>query len=80
MGVRPVEHLRLTAVFEPDDDGWTNARVLELPGANTCARTIAEAKEMLTDAVRELIALYAEEAESEGSGSVRYEQLDVELR
>ena len=80
MSVLPVEHLRLTAVFEPGEDGWINARVLELPGANSCARTVEEAKAMLADAVRELVNSYAEEAETPGSGSVRYETLDVELR
>jgi predicted RNase H-like HicB family nuclease len=54
------KRIRLTAVFEPGEDGWINARALELPGANTCARSIEEAKEMLADAVRELVASYAE--------------------
>jgi predicted RNase H-like HicB family nuclease len=73
-----VNRIRLTAVFEPDDAGWINARVLELPGANTCARSIEEAKEMLADAVRELIASYADEAREASSGA-RYETLEIDL-
>jgi predicted RNase H-like HicB family nuclease len=54
--------------------------VLELPGADTCARSVEEAKEMLADAVRELVASYVEEARKEGSGSTRYETLEIDLR
>jgi predicted RNase H-like HicB family nuclease len=73
-----VNRIRLTAVFEPGEDGWINARVLELPGANTCARSIEEAKEMLADAVRELVASYADEAR-QGSSGARYETLEIDL-
>ena len=75
-----VDRIRLTAVFEPDEDGWINARVLELPGANTCARSVEEAKEMLADAVRELVASYADEARETRSDSTRYEMLEIDLR
>jgi predicted RNase H-like HicB family nuclease len=74
-----VDRIRLTAVFEPGEDGWINARVLELPGANTCARSVEEAKEMLADAVRELVASYADEARRAGSSSTRYETLEIDL-
>jgi predicted RNase H-like HicB family nuclease len=73
-----VNRIRLTAVFEPDEDGWINARVLELPGANTCGRSIEEAKEMLADAVRELVASYVDEARERSSGA-RYETLEIDL-
>jgi len=79
MSVLTVDRLRLTAVFEPGDDGWINARVLELPGANTCARTIDEAKTMPADAVRELVGSYAEEARRTGSGTAQYETLEIDL-
>jgi predicted RNase H-like HicB family nuclease len=74
-----VDRIRLTAVFEPDEDGWINARVLELPGANTCARSIEEAKELLADAVRELVASYADEARKTRSSSTRFETLEIDL-
>jgi predicted RNase H-like HicB family nuclease len=79
VSVHTVDRLRLTAVFEPDEDGWINAHVLELPGANTCARTIDEAKELLADAVRELVASYADDARRTGSSATRYETLEIDL-
>lgn len=79
MAVKSVDRLRLTAVFEPDDDGWIYTRVLEIPGVNTSARTEAEAKEMLEDAVREFVASLADTAERERSPDTRYETLEIEL-
>lgn len=38
------ERLTLTAVYEPAEDGWISARVLEVPGVNTCGRNIEEAR------------------------------------
>jgi predicted RNase H-like HicB family nuclease len=80
MSSETVDRIRLTAVLEPDEDGWINARVLELPSANTCARSLEEAKEMLADAVRELVASYASEAREAQSDSTRYETLEIDLR
>ena len=34
--------ISLTAVYETDEDGWVNAHVVEIPGVNTCARTMDE--------------------------------------
>jgi predicted RNase H-like HicB family nuclease len=73
-----VNRVRLTAVLEPGEDGWINARVLELPGADTCARSIEEAKEMLADAVRELVASYADVARQDSSGAL-YETVEIDL-
>jgi predicted RNase H-like HicB family nuclease len=74
-----VNRLRLTAILEPGEDGWINARVLEFPGANTCGRTVEEAKDMLADAVRELVASHAEDARRSGSSDARYEPLEIDL-
>jgi len=79
VGVKSVDRLRLTAVFEPDESGWTNARVLEIPGINTCGRTQDEARELLVDAVREFVASLADEADHGASASTRYEALDIDL-
>ena len=50
--------ISLTAVYEPVENGWTQARIEELPGVITAAPTLEEAKELLADAVREyLLAL-----------------------
>ena len=67
--------IRLTAVYEPDEQGWISARVLELPGANTCARTMEDARTMLADAVREFLASYAVEP----APGTTIEPLDVGL-
>ncbi len=40
-----------TAIYEPTDDGWIFARVLEVPGAFTQGRDMEEAREMLRDAL-----------------------------
>lgn len=39
----------LTAVFTPDEDGWTMAQLAEWPAVVTCGRTVEEAREMLLD-------------------------------
>jgi predicted RNase H-like HicB family nuclease len=51
----------LTAVFTPDEDGWTTAQLAEWPAVVTCGRTVAEAREMLLDAAREMMASYRDE-------------------
>ena len=79
MAVRSVDHLRVTAVYEPDDNGWVHAHVLEIPGINTCGRTEAEAREMLADAVREFVAALADRAERDATGATSYEPLDIAL-
>ena len=43
----------LTAVFEPVEDGWVQARIAELPGVITAAPDREAAKDMLADALRE---------------------------
>jgi predicted RNase H-like HicB family nuclease len=56
--------LTLTAVYEPVEHGWIQAHLTELPGVITAAPTLAEAKELLADALREyLLAL----GEAEGA-------------
>lgn len=55
------ESLKLTAVFSPDEDGWTMAQLAEWPAVVTCGRTVDEAREMLLDAAREMIISYREQ-------------------
>jgi len=45
--------LTLTAVFTPDENGWTMAQLAEWPAVVTCAPTLDEACDMLIDAARE---------------------------
>jgi predicted RNase H-like HicB family nuclease len=50
------DSLTLTAVFTPDEDGWTMAQLAEWPAVVTCGRTVEEARAMLLDAARKMIA------------------------
>lgn len=50
------EPLTLTAVFTPDEDGWTMAQLAEWPAVVTCGRTVEEARAMLLDAAHEMLA------------------------
>lgn len=71
--------MRVTAVYEPDETGWINAHVLEIPGINTCAATEDEARAMLADAAREFVAALSDLAEQGATGSTRYEAIEIDL-
>jgi len=43
--------IKMTAIFEPCDEGGYMAYIEEIPGINSQGETIEEAKENLTDAV-----------------------------
>lgn len=59
----------LTAVYEPVENGWVQARIREMPGVVTAAPTRAEAEDMLLDALREfLLSFRNEEASEDASG------------
>jgi len=40
------ESLTLTAVFTPDENGWTMAQLAEWPAVVTCAATLDEARDI----------------------------------
>lgn len=75
--MRAMEELGFTVVYTPIEDGWYMAQVLELPEAISQGETLDEAREMIRDAVRELLELRREEAERElgasaaGPGAIR---------
>ncbi len=46
-----MKNIKLTAVFEPCDEGGYIAYIQEINGINSQGETIEEAKENLTDAV-----------------------------
>jgi predicted RNase H-like HicB family nuclease len=48
--------MKLTAVYEPVEDGWIQAQLVELPGVITTGRTHVEAREMLRVALAEYLA------------------------
>jgi predicted RNase H-like HicB family nuclease len=56
--------LTWTAVFEPVEDGWVQARIEELPGVITAAPSADEAKELLLDALREYLSSFETPAEA----------------
>ena len=55
------EPITLTAVYEPVEDGWVQASLLEWTAVVTCAPTHDEARAMLRDAFRELVLSYTEQ-------------------
>ena len=76
---RVTEILTLTAVFTPDENGWTMAQLAEWPAVVTCGRTIEEAREMLLDAAREMIASYRDEGREPPIGGGHTEQVTIDL-
>ena len=73
------ESVTLTAVFTPDENGWTMGQLAEWPAVVTCAETLDEAREMLVDAAREMVASYREEGREPPIGSGRVESLKIDL-
>lgn len=72
------EPVTLTAVFTPDEN-WTVAQLAEWPAVVTCGRTLEEAREMLPDAAREMIASYREQGRTPPTGSGHAEQVTSDL-
>ena len=73
------ETLTLTAVFTPDENGWTMAQLAEWPAVVTCGRTVEEARELLLDAAREMIASYRDEGREPPIGGGHAEQVTIDL-
>ena len=71
--------LTLTAVFTPDENGWTMAQLAEWPAVVTCGRTLEEARTMLEDAARELIASYRDEGREPPIGGGRAEPFTIDF-
>lgn len=69
----------LTAVFTPDENGWTMAQLAEWPAVVTCGRTVDEAREMLLDAAREMIASYQDEGREPPIGGGHTEPFTIQL-
>jgi len=73
------ESLTLTAVFTPDEDGWTMAQLAEWPAVVTCGRTVEEAREMLLDAAREMLASFRDEGRQPPIGGGHVEPITIDL-
>lgn len=73
------EPLTLTAVFTPDEDGWTMAQLAEWPAVVTCGRTVDEARAMLLDAAHEMLVSYRDEGREPPIGGGHVEQLTIDV-
>ena len=73
------EHLTLTAVFTPDEDGWTMAQLAEWPAVVTCGKTVEEARALLLDAAREMVASYRDEGRQPPIGGGHVEPMTIDL-
>lgn len=72
--------VRYTAVYEPVEDGWIQARLLELPGVITAAPTQPEAEELLLDALQEyLTSLQDEVIPAQRSSSDEGHQIELAI-
>ncbi len=57
-----MERFELTAVFEPEEDGWFHGYIAELPGVITAGPSLEEAKRLLPDALREYLLSFQDES------------------
>lgn len=73
------DSLTLTAVFTPDEDGWMMAQLAEWPAVVTCGRTLEEAREMLLDAAREMLASYRDEGREPPVGGGHVERVTIDV-
>ena len=73
------DSLTLTAVFTPDENGWTMAQLAEWPAVVSCGRTLEEAREMLLDAAQEMVASYRGEGREVPIGGGHVEALTIDL-
>ncbi len=73
------ESISLTAVYTPDENGWTMAQLAEWPAVVTCGRTVDEAREMLLDAAHEMVASYRSEGRKPPIGGGHTEKLTIDI-
>lgn len=57
------ECLSLTAVYEPVEEGWIQARLVELPEVMTAGPNADAAKELLLDALRQYLLSLADDTD-----------------
>ena len=66
-------------MFTPDENGWTMAQLAEWPAVVTCAPRVEEARAMLLDAAREVVASYRDEGREPPIGGGHVEKLTIDL-
>ena len=71
------DEITLTAVFTPDENGWMMAQLAEWPAVVTCGPTIEEARVMLLDAAREMLASYRDEGREPPIGTGHVERMTI---
>ena len=71
--------MELTAVFEPQEDGWIVGSIAELPGVLTQGRSFEEVRENLADAMREIFLGHRDMALAEKQPNAQTERLAVEV-
>ncbi|HLB21308.1 MAG TPA: type II toxin-antitoxin system HicB family antitoxin [Solirubrobacteraceae bacterium] len=71
--------LTMTAVFTPDENGWTMAQLAEWPAVVTCTPSVEEARAMLLDAAREMVASYHDEGREPPIDGGHVEKLTINL-
>jgi predicted RNase H-like HicB family nuclease len=70
--------LAYTAVYEEVENGWTQARIIEIPGVITAAASRDQARELLRDALWEYLASFMEDRLEKVESEDR-ERLRIEL-
>lgn len=68
-----------TVVYTPIEDGWIMAQVPELPGAVTQGKDMAEAREMIQEAVELLLDSYRDNAAKLAPSTATWETLTVDV-
>ena len=70
----------LTAIYEPVENGWVQARIEELPAVITAGPSLENAKELLLDALREyLLSLADQQGGTEAQGLAEREPIEIVL-
>lgn len=69
--------IELTAIYEPQPDGWIMSRIAEIPGVVTQGRTMEEAREMLADALTQMLECNREIQINDSEEGAIVERFDV---
>ena len=66
---------QVTLVFEPAEEGGYSAYVAEVPGVNSQGETIEEAKQMVLEALHELLEYRREKVRNSATSGTIYEEV-----
>jgi predicted RNase H-like HicB family nuclease len=58
----PLPPIEITIAYEPVENGWIQARIVELPAVITAGKTREEAKALVLDALREYLLSFRDDA------------------